>query len=225
MSTHAIFSGDRAQQYDAFVQDWIPYYADFMCRLPDLLDVEMTAPNGPILVAGCGTGNELATLAQVRPQWELWGIDPSPEMIAQARRKLRGNPQVFLEDGYVHNLPNEQQYRAATLLLVLHFVPDNGEKLLLLRALAERLQPGAPLFLLDIFGTPEELQQNLQLLRTYLPETLDPVVIDQRMSQLPSRLSYVSEDRLRELLQAAGFTDVLRFHQATIYGGWIAKKA
>jgi tRNA (cmo5U34)-methyltransferase len=69
----------------------------------------------------------------------------------------------------VSDLDEEKQYGAATLLLVLHFLEDNGEKLVLLQDISKRMMSQAPLLLLDITGNKEQIQQNLQLLRLLRP--------------------------------------------------------
>lgn len=160
-SNPAIFSGDRASGYDDFVLTYIPFYRNIMACLPALISQHVCSEKEPILVAGCGTGSELLELSSSWPSWELEGIDPSPEMVEQARKKLNGYANVRLINGYVSDLPAEAHYRAATLLLVLHFIPDDGAKLRLLRNLAARMLPGAPLVLTDIFGTTSELAFNL----------------------------------------------------------------
>jgi S-adenosylmethionine-diacylgycerolhomoserine-N-methlytransferase len=43
-----------------------------------------------ILEVGCGTGKNLLHLGRFFPEAQLWGLDLSPHMLAQARKKLRG---------------------------------------------------------------------------------------------------------------------------------------
>src|SRR5437660_4720171 len=49
-----------------------------------------------ILDAACGTGLLLARLAQLLPEAELYGIDASQAMLAQAAALLQGYAQVHL---------------------------------------------------------------------------------------------------------------------------------
>ncbi|MEM9528046.1 MAG: class I SAM-dependent methyltransferase, partial [Bacteroidota bacterium] len=224
MDNPAIFSGQRAFNYDNFVQAYIPYYQSLQNLLPKLIAGKMPVSDAPILVAGSGTGAELLSLANRHPNWILEGIDPSPEMVVQARDKLRNYNNVRLMEGYVSDLPLEPHYRAATLLLVLHFVPDDGAKSSLLKELANRMLPGAPLVILDIFGSTTELAQNLEVLRAMMPPVADPEAVDNRLRTLPDRIEHVPEERLYELLLNNGFSIPQRFFQAAIYGGWISKK-
>lgn len=49
------------------------------------------------LDVGCGTGLLLEQLARLCPSAELYGIDASPDMLAQARQRLHGHPTVHLQ--------------------------------------------------------------------------------------------------------------------------------
>jgi ubiquinone/menaquinone biosynthesis C-methylase UbiE len=46
---------------------------------------------------GCGTGLLLERLARLLPSAELYGIDASPDMLAQARQRLHGHTAVHLQ--------------------------------------------------------------------------------------------------------------------------------
>ncbi|MEL7002038.1 MAG: class I SAM-dependent methyltransferase [Bacteroidota bacterium] len=126
MSNNAIFENERAINYDNFVNTWIPQYDFFMDMVTGMLtNIEMS----PILIAGCGTGNEILSLLQSGIHGPITGVDPSPDMIAIARNKLKTYPQVNLVDGEVQVLPEGKVYSAATLILVLHFIKEDDAKL------------------------------------------------------------------------------------------------
>ncbi len=221
MSKVEIFEKERATGYNQFVETWIPNYNYFLDRLPKLLhDVKQK----DLLVVGCGTGNEIERFIQSPDHWKITGIDPSPDMIAQAREKLKPYKNVRLIDGLVTDLNPATKYGAATLLLVLHFMNDNGEKLDLLRSIADRLSTGAPFVILDITGTKDQIKDNLKVLRCLLPDSLDQEQVDARIKRIESDLLHVSEERLSELWVEAGFDPPLRFSQSSIYMGWLTKK-
>jgi len=124
----------------------------------------------------------------------------------------------------VGDLDEEKQFGAATLLLVLHFLEDNGEKLVMLQDISKRMMSQAPLLLLDITGNKEQIQQNLQLLRLLLPKGIDETQVAQRLRRIEHELLHVSEERLVELCEEAGFEPPVRFFQSSIYMGWITRK-
>jgi len=221
MNKTEIFEKERASGYNQFVETWIPNYHYFLDRLPKLL---RETEHKDLLVVGCGTGNEIERFTQASGHWEITGIDPSPEMIKQARERLQNFKNVNLIEGLLTDLDAGKKYGAATLLLVLHFLADNGEKQNLLKAIAERLVPGAPLVMLDITGDKDQIKQNLKILRLLLPDGLDEEQIKNRLFRIENELHYISEKRLSEVCIEAGFEPPLRFFQSAVYMGWITSK-
>jgi len=216
-----VFENERATGYNQFVETWIPNYHYFLDRLPKLLS---ETKQKDLLVVGCGTGNEIERFIQAPEQWKITGADPSPEMIKQANEKLQTHDSVTLIEGLVTDLDIAKKYGAATLLLVLHFLDDNGNKLNLLKDIAERLVSGATFIMLDITGDKSQIKQNLKILRLLLPDGLDEAQISNRLNRIESELFPVSEERLSELCTEAGFEPPLRFFQSSVYMGWLTKK-
>lgn len=222
MSNIEIFEKERAAGYNQFVETWIPNYNYFLDRLPKLLS-ETT--NRDLLVVGCGTGNEIERFTRhPSQQWTITGIDPSPEMVSQAREKLKGLGNITFIEGLVSDLDTKKKYGAATLLLVLHFLKDDGGKLGLLKDISDRLQPGAPFVMLDITGNKQQIKDNLNVLKHLLPDGLDEVQVNQRVERIERELLHVSEERLSALCIEAGFDAPLRFFQSSIYMGWLTRK-
>lgn len=216
-----IFENERAAGYNQFVETWIPNYHYFLDRLPKLLSE--TNPKD-LLIVGCGTGNEIERFIQAPGHWEITGIDPSPEMIRQANEKLQRYENVTLIEGVLTDIDIEKKYSAASLLLVLHFLEDNGNKLKLLKDIATRLASGATFVMLDITGDKNQIRQNLRILRFLLPDGLDEELISNRLNRIENELYYISEERLSELCKEAGFEPPVRFFQSAIYMGWLTKK-
>lgn len=216
-----VFENDRATNYNQFVETWIPNYDYFMHQLPKLI-VPIT--NNNLLVAGCGTGNEIEKFVQSSNNWKITGIDPSPQMLNLAKERFKNFKNVNFVEGVVSDLDSENTFDAATLLLVLHFLKDDGEKLNILKNIADRMNFGASFVLLDITGTKKHIKKNLQILKAFLPSSLDENQIDSRIERIETKINYVSEERLNSLLLEAGFEEPLRFFQSSIYSGYITKK-
>ena len=136
----AIFEGNRATNYDGFVQQWIPNYDYIMSIFPKLL---ANTSEKTMLAIGCGTGNELISLKEFDAEWSIMGVDPSPEMIYIAQNKLAPYENVDFLVGEVNQLERQKPFGAATLILVLHFIKYPNEKLALLQEIRKRLQPEA----------------------------------------------------------------------------------
>lgn len=220
MKNVEIFENERAAGYNTFVETWIPNYSYFLDKLPKLLG---KTTGNDLLVVGCGTGNEIERFVQ-DSRWKITGVDPSPEMIAQANEKFKNYESVTLIEGLVSDLSLEQKYDAATLLLVLHFLDDNGNKSGLLKDISNRLVSGATFILLDITGNKTQIRQNLMVLKCLLPDNLDKDEINNRINRIENELFSVSEERLSKLCEEAGFEAPLRFFQSSIYMGWITTK-
>ncbi|MBO6662011.1 MAG: methyltransferase domain-containing protein [Roseivirga sp.] len=221
MSKVEIFEKERASNYNQFVEDWIPNYSYFMEKLPKLLS---DTDNKDLLVVGCGTGNEIVQFAKADQDWKITGVDPSPEMINQAKERLAKHENIELIKGLVSDLSQDRKYGAVTLLLILHFLEDNGEKLNLLRQIAQRLKTEAPLVMLGITGDQKQMKTNLKVLKQLLPNNLDKDLLQNRLQRIENDLHYVPEERLMELCQEAGFERPIRFFQTSIYMGWITWK-
>ena len=216
-----LFQNERAQGYDNFVHKWIPNYQFLLNSIPSL--IKHTSQE-PLLVVGCGTGNEIEAFKKLNKDWPITGIDPSPEMIQQARDKFSDYTSLELIDGEVKELPISSVYSAATLLLVLHFVKDDGSKLELLRDISVRLHQRSPLIIFDIFGAGTEFKNQLEILNYFLSADVDEEEREKRLSRIENELFHIDEARLNELLNEAGFESTIKFYQCSIYGAWITKK-
>jgi tRNA (cmo5U34)-methyltransferase len=111
--------------------------------------------------------------------------------------------------------------------MVLHFVADDGAKLNLLRSIASRLKPGAPLVLMDAYGDLTTSESQLLLEAWKHQQNLAGLTWEQVEGGMKERMQaihFVSSDRIEELLTEAGFHRIQRFFQIVILGGWIAFK-
>lgn len=188
-------------------------------------------PDLDLLVVGAGGGMEIERFLPDNPGWRLAGVDPSGDMLALAQatvERLGVQARVELVRGTVEDLPAERRLDAATCLFVLHFLPDDA-KLALLRGIAERLRPQAPLLVVsgarvDAGDLREDFlgawQQHGELMG--LPAQRMAAVIQQLMAQQEGAAS--AEDYLR-LLRDAGFQRVAPFLNIMNGGmvAWIAR--
>ncbi|NDJ20539.1 methyltransferase domain-containing protein [Nostoc sp. B(2019)] len=183
-----------------------------------------------LLIVGAGGGMELIRLGQSNPQWQFLGVDPSEKMLAIAQQKITQHQlsqRIKIIQGYVQDLPNDLVYDAATSILVMHFIPDDNAKLTFLQSIAQRLKTSAPFILVDVFGTKgsTELEQTIATLQAYWKETgLSEDKQKQLLENFNSRVYPLSEAKILELLQQAGFSRVIRFYTGLWVGGWMAFK-
>jgi len=95
---------------------------------------------------GCGTGETSATLAPfVR---HVIAVDASAQMLQAARKRLQPFDNVELRRGDLEALPiDDARLDAATLMLVLHYVPEPERAL---GEVARVLKPGGRLIFVDM---------------------------------------------------------------------------
>ncbi|OAN47998.1 SAM-dependent methyltransferase [Paramagnetospirillum marisnigri] len=221
---------DRAEAYDRRVREAIPGY-DALHVLSCQIVAEVTGGHGRALVVGAGTGVECVALAESCPGLAVVGVDPSKEMLRHAEAKVaerRLTRRVRLYPSKVGALPKFEPFDAATALLVMHFLKDDGAKAALLEEISSHLKPGAPLVLADLFGRWDDAWQ--QQLRAWwrhlqLAAGIPEGEVEKGFRHIDRDIFPVTETRLAELLAGAGFGPPQPYFRALCFGGWVARKA
>lgn len=193
-------------------------------RMTTLLLRESVPAAGNVLVLGAGGGLELKTFADAQPGWHFVGVDPSAEMLKLAQATL--GPlieRVELHEGYIHTAP-QGPFDAATCLLTLHFIPA-PERLHTLKALRERLLPGAPLIVAH-HSFPKPAEETTRWLKRYAAYAVDsgiaPADAERAISAISERLPVLTPEEDVALLEEAGFEQVELFYAGFSFKGWIA---
>jgi ubiquinone/menaquinone biosynthesis C-methylase UbiE len=124
----------------------------------ELIDLARIAAGDAVLDVGCGTGTlAVAARRRVGPAGTVYGIDPSPEMIARAKRKAHGaGLDIVFEHAIAQSLPlPDDTFDVALAVLTLHQIPAD-ELPRCLEEVRRVLRPGGRLFVadLDMRGPP-----------------------------------------------------------------------
>lgn len=187
---------------------------------------ERVPQDGVVLIVGAGGGLEARYLAGLSPSWSFVGVDPSSAMLdlARATATTAAGDRLRLIEGTAVDAP-PGPYDAATCLLVLGLIADDGSKLATLRAVRGRLKPGAPFILVDqcIDRAAPDLETRLDRYAAYarLSGVADDVVANAR-EMVANLDSMVPASRNERLLQDAGFADVEVFYVGMAWRGWLA---
>ena len=223
------FDGDYGKDYEAFARQVIPGYRTLFPMFTAIIEPDLP-PGGRVLVVGAGTGIELIVLRRARPDLRLHGVDPSEQMLRIAERRVAEagvESGVSLQLGYASDVPARPRFDAATLINVLHFVPDDGAKSALLRDIARRLRPGAVFVLFDLHGDPgsEEHERYISAWRRYWRirgmTAEEAAAFDERIRH---GIHFAPVERVLELARDAGFTEPQRFFKGMLYGGWTFRR-
>jgi tRNA (cmo5U34)-methyltransferase len=203
---------ERAGSYDKHIRRLFPDY-EVLHRLANLT-ISQLPDDSSVLIVGAGTGEEAARLAQLRPSYHITAIDPSAGMIEEGKRKhpdlgitWRAEPIQALDS---------TRFDGATLLLVLHFLPDDRSeegKLEMLRQIARRLKPKAPLVYADLMPDPESYETHLELWRKHAYSFGADERLEKAFDYLSNEIPATSPARNQELLEAAGFEEPVTLFQ------------
>jgi tRNA (cmo5U34)-methyltransferase len=215
-----------ADNYDVVVRQSIPGYDALMSMLAALFHIYL-ADDAHILIVAAGGGNEISTLGQTHPGWQFTGVDPSEKMLAVAQSKVESlglGDRVTLHQGIVQDLP-PFPFNAATSLLVMHFLPDDGTKLDYLQAIAARLQSGSPFVLVDMQGDKQS-EEFKRLADGWQARAKMAGMVTERLAEtrdkIHQHLPCIPEPRTLELLEQAGFRGMTRFYTGFTFAGWLA---
>ena len=140
-----------------------------------------------MLDVGCGTGTLAAWLA-AHAAARVWGVDPSPEMLAVARRKVPGG--VGLKEGRAEALPfRDGWFERVVTMLVFHHV-ERGSALAEIRRVLD--------------------EEGRLVIGTFAPEQFDDYYLAEFFPSIPviDRARFETPDQLAALLQDASFDDI-----------------
>lgn len=214
--------------YDIKIRYLVPGYEAIFNIVLSLLYQELPE-EANLLIVGAGGGSEVSVFGR-GSQWQLTGVDPSTEMLTAAARKVEAlglSERVSLIQGTLDQVPSSPLFSAATAILVMHFLPDDGSKLLFLKSIYQRLAIGASLFLVDFSGGRElkQFQKLLSAWKFYTVHTGAPLeFIEEQLAKVIPHFAIVPEKRVVELLNESGFVEISPFYKALMFNGWVATK-
>jgi len=204
---------------------FVPGHAG-MLQMTGVLLAERVPEDASVLVVGVGGGLETRYLAQFAPSWRFTGVDPAPAMLDLARAVAGpfAGERLTLIEGTIADAPSGP-FDAATCILVLGVISDNGEKLATLEGIHQRLKRGAPLILVDQCIDPSATDRSLRLDRyaAYaLASEIDPDVVIEARGAIEANTTMVAPSRNEHLLAQARFNDVEVFYVGLAWRGWLA---
>ena len=204
------FNGEWSNEYDDMAHKIIPAYHAIYELAQHLLRDRLNK-EARILVAGTGTGKEIIDCSQNNPQWSFTGFDPAEPMLSIARKKVNAaslENKISLVLGLIDDV-TENNFDAATSILVMQFLPDDGTKLNFLNGISEKLIPGALIVLVDLEG---EMGSNES------DRVRKEFIIREK------EVHFIPQERIESLLEEVGFFKIHKFFKAYLFGGYVAIK-
>lgn len=197
-----------------------------MLQMIGVLLGESMPETGQLLVIGAGGGLEIRYLAGVERGWRFVGVDPAGAMLDLARAVAGpvGSDRMTLIEGTVEDAPTGP-FDAATCILVLGLIADDGGKLALLNGVRSRLKFGAPLILVDqcIDRSAPDFERRLSRYANFaLRSNVDPDTVTNARVAVEALQSMVPPGRNEDLLREAGFREAEVFYVGMAWRGWIA---
>ena len=196
---HAEYAREAAG-YDA---RWAAYLDRTTRAVLDRLDAQA---GERILDVGCGTGWLLERLGRAVPTARLTGVDPVPEMLALARRRLSASA-VDLREAAAERLPfDDGSFDAVVSASVFHYVRQPETALSEMRRV---LRPGGRLVLTDWNGD----FLTCRLIGVYL------------RWQRRALFRIYRPTELRQLLRQAGFdaVEIDQYRAGWPWGMWLVR--
>lgn len=223
------FDGDYGEEYKELASRVIPGYNQLFLATLALLQ-ERLVDHARLLIVGCGTGREIEIFAPAEPNWRFDAVDPSLKMVRCTEgviQRLGVQDRVGLYHAYTHELDLPYKHDAATVINVMHFLPDDGEKDRLMRSVAERISPGGTVMLFDLHGDPAKPYFPLFYsawvrfmdLRHYTGKKKERL-----LKRLAAGIAYVEEDRILEICDGAGLNLIRPYWGGLLYTGWLLER-
>lgn len=187
-----------------------------------------TGGNRRILIVGIGgTAQEVTGLSRLEPTWRFTGVDPSEPMLALAMERLKAQglgDKVDLHLGTLDAFAGDELFDAAMMLGVLHHLPGDDAKSAILKAIADRIAPGAPLILA---GNRYAYASKPLLLAAWGERwRMHGATNEEIEAKLGKILQGAdpphSEDAVFKLLDDAGFEQPETFFSSLFWSAWIA---
>ena len=212
--TQPLIQFDDGQAYERAMGVWSRLVGDVF------LDWLAPAPGLRWIDVGCGNGAFSAVLAQRCAAAAVHGIDPSSGQIAFARTRP-GASSVLFQQGDAIALPfADDAFDAATMALVLFFVPDPAKGV---AEMARVVRPGGLVaaYTWDILNgaSPSSLPQE-EMLKLGVPLLLPPKAEASRMAAQRALWAAAGLEAVetREITVQRSFADFEEFWQAASMG-------
>ncbi|MEM9462931.1 MAG: class I SAM-dependent methyltransferase [Myxococcota bacterium] len=221
-------SFDDVQQYEQEIRRLVPGYDLLHTMLPAVL--RATAPECKrVLAIGCGPAREVVTLAHELEGSIIDALDPSPAMVATARKTVEDaglTERIRIIPHALADFTVERPYDAVVALLVGHLVADDGSRARFLEDLSKALCPGAVAVLAELEDAgPAHALLTEAHLHCSEAAGVDPDRIITMRQRLSGRFHAITRARLAELASGVGLRVNAEFFRSFGFVGLLLERA
>jgi len=135
---------NTALKYDTYVEPFNKVLRKIALKLTKEIET------GKLLEIGCGTGSNLKLFSE--RGWRIFGIDLSPAMLGQARKKLNKKTGLAVADAFFLPFPSDS-FDLALAMLTLHEMPP-GARATVIEEMRRVVRPGGYILLIDFHPGP-----------------------------------------------------------------------
>lgn len=183
-----------------------------------------------VLGVGVGTGTELAFLAARFPRWRFTAVEPSRAMLDLCRRRASADgfeSRCTFHHGFLETLAIDEPHDAATCFLVSQFLLEPAARTALFGEIGARLRPGGILVNADLACEVTSPDYD-----TLLPIWLNrmsaagapPDALARARAAYAKDVAIVPAERIKSLVESAGFERPVQFFQAGLLHAWCARR-
>lgn len=220
----------KAKAYNDTIRMRIAGYELLFDLNMDMLANESLSEKSRVLIVGAGGGQELSVFARNYPSCYYAAVDPSENMLELAKFRLQQEelqPRVDMFADKLEQIQFEEPFDIATCHLVLHFIKNWEDKKSLLQSISQNLRPGAQFFLTSINTNtvdPNFSQQLRHWQQTMLRNGVSEKEWVSFAASFDDTLHAIPLNKLIELLQNVGFTNIIPYFKTHLVDGLIMTK-
>lgn len=183
-----------------------------------------------ILVVGCGTGEELMSLAKAMPEASFVAIDPAKPMLDLCAKRVEDEGLVSRIS--LHNIPlsefsSSKPFDAATAILVSQHIASDEDAQNFFQQVSALLKPDGLIYSADIhIGAGQNRDSVFELWRNNIISSgIEREVADGMLQKINSEICPREEQTITGFLQSSGFIDILMPFRSILYGAWAAQRS
>mmetsp|Transcript_2166 Transcript_2166/g.2461 ORF Transcript_2166/g.2461 Transcript_2166/m.2461 type:complete len:250 (+) Transcript_2166:22-771(+) len=184
-----------------------------------------------ILCVGAGTGSELSYLAKAYPGWNFTAVEPEEAMlrICKGRAEKEGYAdRCRFHTGFLDSLPLvENEFDAATSLLVSHFIVEKQERVGFFKEIAKRLKLGGRLISADLAfpGPMSSFSEHKEMWRdSFLFCGMPMEQANSFISSLGKRVAVLPCDEVAQIIADGGFDPPIQCNQNILMHTWYTNR-